>query len=150
MISGFTLHDTTTAPAASTGILEGVQKFWGVVPNLYGVLAESPAALEAYSPQAWWRMCTLAPRWKMALPRTRLDRDPGRLRLRAARRDAHAGRSGRREGNGHAVSRDGRIHLCRSYGEALGYEDVFTKLEHATRHYEAVGLGKEYVKRIVR
>ena len=36
------------------------------------------------------------------------------------------------------------------YGEALGYEDVFTKLEHATRHYEAVGLGKEHVKRIVR
>jgi 2,4'-dihydroxyacetophenone dioxygenase len=36
------------------------------------------------------------------------------------------------------------------YGEALGYEDVFTKLEHATRHYEAVGLGKDYVKRIVR
>src|SRR5258708_5611122 len=35
------------------------------------------------------------------------------------------------------------------YGEALGY-DVFTKLEHATRHYEAVGLGKEHVKRIVR
>jgi hypothetical protein len=29
------------------------------------------------------------------------------------------------------------------YGEALGYEDVFTKLEHATRHYEAVGLGKD-------
>jgi 2,4'-dihydroxyacetophenone dioxygenase len=36
------------------------------------------------------------------------------------------------------------------YGEALAYEDVFTKLEHATRHYEAVGLGKEHVKRIVR
>ena len=49
MINGFTLHDTTTAPAASTGILEGVQKFWGVVPNLHGVLAESPAALEAYA-----------------------------------------------------------------------------------------------------
>jgi uncharacterized peroxidase-related enzyme len=49
MINGFTLHDTTTAPAASAGILEGVQKFWGVVPNLHGVLAESPAALEAYS-----------------------------------------------------------------------------------------------------
>jgi 2,4'-dihydroxyacetophenone dioxygenase len=36
------------------------------------------------------------------------------------------------------------------YGEALGYEDVFTKLEHATMHYESVGLGKEHVKRIVR
>jgi uncharacterized peroxidase-related enzyme len=49
MINGFTLRDTTTAPAASTGILEGVQKSWGVVPNLHGVLAESPAALEAYA-----------------------------------------------------------------------------------------------------
>jgi 2,4'-dihydroxyacetophenone dioxygenase len=36
------------------------------------------------------------------------------------------------------------------YGEALGYEDVFTKLEHAIRHYEAIGLGKEHVRRIVR
>jgi quercetin dioxygenase-like cupin family protein len=36
------------------------------------------------------------------------------------------------------------------YGEALGYEDVFTKLEHAMQHYEAVGLGKDHVKRIVR
>jgi 2,4'-dihydroxyacetophenone dioxygenase len=36
------------------------------------------------------------------------------------------------------------------YGEALGYEDVFTKLEHATMHYETVGLGKDHVKRIVR
>ncbi len=36
------------------------------------------------------------------------------------------------------------------HGEALGYEDVFTKLEHAIRHYEAVGLGKDHVRRIVR
>src|SRR6476661_6139441 len=36
------------------------------------------------------------------------------------------------------------------YGVALGYEDVFTKLEHATRHYESVGLGKEYATRLVR
>jgi quercetin dioxygenase-like cupin family protein len=36
------------------------------------------------------------------------------------------------------------------YGVALGYEDVFTKLEHAIRHYEAVGLGKDHVRRIVR
>ena len=36
------------------------------------------------------------------------------------------------------------------YGEALGYEDVFTKLENARRHYEAVGLGKDYLRRIVR
>ena len=47
MINGFTLHETTTAPAASAEILNGVQKAWGFVPNLHRVLAESPAALEA-------------------------------------------------------------------------------------------------------
>jgi 2,4'-dihydroxyacetophenone dioxygenase len=36
------------------------------------------------------------------------------------------------------------------YGAALGYEDVFTKFENATRHYEAVGLGTDYVQRFVR
>jgi hypothetical protein len=45
MINGFTLHDTPTAPAASTEVLDGVQKSWGFVPNLHRVLDESPAAL---------------------------------------------------------------------------------------------------------
>ena len=36
------------------------------------------------------------------------------------------------------------------FGVALGYEDVFTKLEHAVRHYDAVGLGKDHVRRILR
>ena len=49
MINGFTLHDTNTAPAASAEILNGVQKAWGFVPNLHRILAQSPAALEAYS-----------------------------------------------------------------------------------------------------
>jgi len=49
MINGFTLHDTASAPAASIGILDGVQKSWGLVPNLHRVLAESLAALEAYA-----------------------------------------------------------------------------------------------------
>ena len=35
-------------------------------------------------------------------------------------------------------------------GVAVGYEDVFTKLEHAMRHYEAIGLSKDHVRRIVR
>ncbi len=35
-------------------------------------------------------------------------------------------------------------------GNALGVEDVFTKLEAARKHYEAVGLGAEYVDRFVR
>lgn len=45
----FQVHDTATAPAASVPMLEAVQKAWGFVPNLHRVLAESPAALEAYS-----------------------------------------------------------------------------------------------------
>src|SRR5260370_4024970 len=49
MINGFTLHETTTAPAASVEILNGIQKGWGFVPNLHRILAESPSALEAYS-----------------------------------------------------------------------------------------------------
>ena len=49
MINEFALHNTTTAPAASADILNSVQKAWGFVPNLHRVLAESPAALEAYS-----------------------------------------------------------------------------------------------------
>src|ERR1700746_1855656 len=49
MINGFTLHDTKTAPAPSADILNAVQKSWGFVPNLHRVLAQSPAALEAYS-----------------------------------------------------------------------------------------------------
>src|SRR5258708_224214 len=49
MINGFTLHETTTAPAASVEILNGIQKGWGFVPNLHRIPAESPAALEAYS-----------------------------------------------------------------------------------------------------
>ena len=36
------------------------------------------------------------------------------------------------------------------YGAALGYEDVFTKLENAKRHYESLGLGPDYVRRFVR
>jgi len=35
-------------------------------------------------------------------------------------------------------------------GVALGYEDVFTKLENVARHYESLGLGQDYVKRLVR
>jgi uncharacterized peroxidase-related enzyme len=49
MINGFVLHDTATAPSASAAILDRVQETWGFVPNLHRVLAESPAALEAYA-----------------------------------------------------------------------------------------------------
>jgi quercetin dioxygenase-like cupin family protein len=35
-------------------------------------------------------------------------------------------------------------------GVALGYEDVFTKLANARRHYEAIGLGADYAERFIR
>lgn len=47
-INGFILHDATTAAPDSAALLDQIQKGWGFVPNLHRVLAESPAALEAY------------------------------------------------------------------------------------------------------
>jgi 2,4'-dihydroxyacetophenone dioxygenase len=35
-------------------------------------------------------------------------------------------------------------------GNAVGVEDVFTKLKAARQHYEAVGLGTDYVERFIR
>ena len=35
-------------------------------------------------------------------------------------------------------------------GTAVGYEDVFTKLEAARRHYDAIGLGADHADRFVR
>ena len=34
-------------------------------------------------------------------------------------------------------------------GNTEGIEDVFTKLGHARRHYEQIGLGADYVKRFI-
>lgn len=45
----FTIHTLESAPEESRPILEQAKKGMGFVPNLYGVLAESPAALKAYS-----------------------------------------------------------------------------------------------------
>ncbi|BAU49379.1 carboxymuconolactone decarboxylase [Sulfurifustis variabilis] len=42
----FTVHSLETAPAGSRPLLEGLHKAFGFVPNLYAVLAESPAALK--------------------------------------------------------------------------------------------------------
>ena len=44
----FKLHDIDTAPDASKPLVEGAQKAFGFIPNLVGVLAESPSALEGY------------------------------------------------------------------------------------------------------
>lgn len=35
-------------------------------------------------------------------------------------------------------------------GVPVGYEDVFTKIEAAKRHYKAIGLGEDYVTRFIR
>lgn len=35
-------------------------------------------------------------------------------------------------------------------GVAVGYEDVFTKIDAARKHYESIGLGADYVKRLIR
>lgn len=45
----YTVHTTETAPEASTPILENMKKAYGFDLNLFGVMAESPAALAAYT-----------------------------------------------------------------------------------------------------
>lgn len=44
----FPVHTIETAPAESKQSLESVARNFGFVPNLMGVLAESPAAIQAY------------------------------------------------------------------------------------------------------
>jgi uncharacterized peroxidase-related enzyme len=46
--NGFSLHTKETAPEASRPMLEQVEKNFGFVLNIFGVMAESPAATEAY------------------------------------------------------------------------------------------------------
>ena len=45
----YTVHTAETAPAAARDILAGAKKNLGFVPNLLGVMAESPALLKAYA-----------------------------------------------------------------------------------------------------
>jgi AhpD family alkylhydroperoxidase len=47
-VSQFPVHSIESAPAGSKPILTGAKSAFGFVPNLLGMLAESPAALEAY------------------------------------------------------------------------------------------------------
>ena len=42
------IHNIDSAPEKSKGLLEKSKKAYGYVPNLHGVLAESPGLLEAY------------------------------------------------------------------------------------------------------
>jgi AhpD family alkylhydroperoxidase len=44
----FTIHTADSAPTESKEQLETTQQRKGLIPNLYGVLAEAPIALEAY------------------------------------------------------------------------------------------------------
>ena len=48
MSNQFPVHDANTAPEASKAALEATAKKYGFVPNLYGVFAASPAAIETY------------------------------------------------------------------------------------------------------
>jgi alkylhydroperoxidase family enzyme len=48
MIMTYQLHTETTAPEASKLLLAESRKAFGMIPNLHAMLAESPAALEAY------------------------------------------------------------------------------------------------------
>lgn len=41
----FTAHTIQSAPAGSRRLLEGIERSFGFIPNLFGVFAESPAAL---------------------------------------------------------------------------------------------------------
>ncbi|MBU2486789.1 MAG: 2,4'-dihydroxyacetophenone dioxygenase family protein [Alphaproteobacteria bacterium] len=36
------------------------------------------------------------------------------------------------------------------YGKTMGFEDVFTKIDMCRKHYEAVGLGADYVDQFIR
>ncbi|ABI70602.1 MULTISPECIES: carboxymuconolactone decarboxylase family protein [Shewanella] len=47
-MTAFTIHTVDTAPEDSKAMLEGAKKQMGMVPNLFGVLAESPSTLQAY------------------------------------------------------------------------------------------------------
>lgn len=47
-MSSFPVHTETTAPEGARKTLAGVRQALGFVPNLMGVLAEAPGALEGY------------------------------------------------------------------------------------------------------
>lgn len=44
----FTVHTLETAPEAARPLLEKSKSSFGMIPNLHGVMAESPQTLEAY------------------------------------------------------------------------------------------------------
>lgn len=50
----FKIHTVESAPADSKSFLEDSVKLFGMVPNLHGVLAESPGLLDAYKQLHGW------------------------------------------------------------------------------------------------
>jgi len=44
----FTIHDVASAPEASKPALENIRSAYGMIPNVLGILADSPAALGTY------------------------------------------------------------------------------------------------------
>lgn len=53
-MSNFKIHTIETAPAESKSLLEASEKNFGMIPNLHGILAESPGLLEAYQKLHEW------------------------------------------------------------------------------------------------
>lgn len=47
-MTDFTVHSRNTAPDAARPLLDDAERKFGFVPNVLGVLAEAPVALEAY------------------------------------------------------------------------------------------------------
>ncbi len=47
-MTNFAIHTAETAPEGSKDLLEATRKRVGIIPNLYGALAEAPIAVEAY------------------------------------------------------------------------------------------------------
>lgn len=45
---------------------------------------------------------------------------------------------------------NGLMYYVDPWGKALGYEDVFTKIEMCRKHYDSVGLGADYVDQFIR
>ncbi|WP_110650661.1 2,4'-dihydroxyacetophenone dioxygenase family protein [Salinicola peritrichatus] len=45
---------------------------------------------------------------------------------------------------------NGVMYYVDPWGKHMGFEDVFTKIDMCRRHYEACGLGRDYVDRFIR
>ncbi|SDL26247.1 Cupin domain protein [Modicisalibacter muralis] len=45
---------------------------------------------------------------------------------------------------------NGVMYYVDPWGEHLGFEDVFTKIDMCRKHYESCGLGREYVDQFIR